>query len=223
MASRIRALKESAGTADTLYFDSGDCIRAGNLGVPLKPEEAWALLDQAGCDASVLGNRETHLLPSAFKAKLEGHRHPILVANLRAKDGSRPLAANLILVHAGLRVGVFGIMVPMVTERTAAKAASAYLWDPPLAEAQKQAKALRADVDCLIALTHIGFKQDQALAELCPDIDIILGGHSHTVLEQPVRVGRTFVCQGGSHGRFIGIYDWRRRGDMSGGLQGIES
>ena len=44
-------------------------------------------------------------------------------------------------------------------------------------------------MDCLIALTHIGFKTDQQLAAECPEIDIILGAHSHTVLEIPVRAG----------------------------------
>ena len=106
----------------------------------------------------------------------------------------------------GLKVGVFGVMVAMVTERMATKVASQFLWDDPLKSAQQQAKQLRDHVDCLIALTHIGFKKDVELAKQCPEIDIILGGHSHTVLEKPEMIGKTAICQTGSHGRFAGIY-----------------
>jgi 2',3'-cyclic-nucleotide 2'-phosphodiesterase (5'-nucleotidase family) len=67
---------------------------------------------------------------------------------------------------------------------------------------------LRARVDLLIALTHIGLSNDKKLAEACPEIDLILGGHSHTVLDAPLMIGKTAICQTGSHGRFFGRYVW---------------
>lgn len=217
-ADFIASLK--AASPGVLYFDTGDCIKTGNLGVPLKREKAWELLEKAGCDAGVLGNRETHVLPAAFKAKLEGHKHPLLCANMRSKNGASALPANTVFERNGWKVGVFGVMVPMVTERMKTQAASAYLWDPPLAIARKQVEELRNSVDLLIALTHIGHKQDLALAESSPEIDIILGGHSHTVVENPVRVGKVWVCQGGSHGRYIGRYEWDE-GKLEGGLKAL--
>jgi len=77
---------------------------------------------------------------------------------------------------------------------------------------------LRPAVDVVVGLTHIGHRQDIALAETVPGIDILLTGHSHTVLDAPLRVGRTWICQGGSHGRFAGLYRWTD-GEMTGGLQ----
>lgn len=204
-----------------LYFDSGDAIKTGNLGVPLKPEAVWPLLDDLGCNASVLGNRETHVLESAFRAKLAGSRHPILCANLRKKDGSRPLPGHLVIGRNGIRVGVVAVMVPMVTNKMKTQAASGYLWDPPIPIASEVGNRLRPEVDLLIALTHIGHKQDLALAEQCPHYDAVLGGHSHTVLEKPVWVGKTAVCQGGSHGRFAGVYRWSPAEGWSGGLQDL--
>ncbi|HVL39819.1 MAG TPA: hypothetical protein VM328_10565 [Fimbriimonadaceae bacterium] len=212
VADRLRDFK-----SDGLYLDSGDVIKAGNLGVPIRAEPAWGFLASAGCDASVLGNRETHVLESAFQAKIRGCRHPLLCANLRHKDGSRPLAGHLLLERGGMRVGIIAAMVPMVTEKMASRAASAYLWDPPLGVLKPMATEIRPHVELLIALTHIGFRQDQDLARLCPELDVILGGHSHTVLETPVQVGRTWICQGGSHGRYAGLYAWSD-GELSGGL-----
>src|SRR5471030_976860 len=156
-----------------LYFDSGDAIKTGNLGIPLKPEPVWHMLDRLRCTESLLGNRETHILESAFKAKLAGATHPILCANLRKKDGSFPLPRFLKLEVNGYKVGVIGVMVPMVTERMATRAASAYLWDQPIPTACALAEELRPEVDLLICLTHIGHRQDLDLAAKCPSLDVI--------------------------------------------------
>jgi 2',3'-cyclic-nucleotide 2'-phosphodiesterase (5'-nucleotidase family) len=219
MAEHI--LMEKRRCEPALYFDTGDCIKSGNLAIPLRQEPAWDLLHFAGCDASVLGNRETHVLQSAFQAKIAGHKQPMLCANLRLKSGKRPLAESLIFERAGLKIGVFGIMVPMVTDRMKTQAASAYLWDPPLETARRIVGALIGEVDLVIALTHIGHKKDLELAEFCPEIDVILGGHSHTILEEPLKVNKTWICQGGSHGRYIGRYEWEN-GVLSGGLLAMD-
>lgn len=207
-ARRIRELKDAHPGA--IYLDSGDCIKAGNLAVPLKRDPAWALLALAGCDAIVLGNRETHPLPKPFLAKLEGAAQPVLCANLRAKDGARPLGGTLMLEKKGYRVGVVAVMVPMVTARMATSAASAYLWDPPIPAAAALAEELRPQVDCLIGLTHIGLTEDRKLASACPNFDLILGGHSHNELRQPERIGKTFICQAGAFGKSVGVYEWER-------------
>ncbi|HEY0866398.1 MAG TPA: hypothetical protein VGE01_03410, partial [Fimbriimonas sp.] len=182
-------------------------------------EAVWPVLASLGCDAGVLGNRETHLLENAFQLKLAGAAHPLLCANLRRKDGERPLPSSVTVEAQGLRVGVFGVMVPMVTAKMRTQAASAYLWDPPLDVAEEMVAELQGGVDVLVALTHIGYQADLKLAQRCPEIDVILGGHSHTVLKTPERVGDTFVCQGGSHCRFVGVYEWNSKGSMEGGLQ----
>ncbi|MBS1704527.1 MAG: metallophosphoesterase [Armatimonadetes bacterium] len=213
MAAWIRAQK----TPDTLYFDTGDCIRTGNLGVPLSIEPVWGLLRQAGCDASTLGNRESHPLGFAQRRKVEGAQHPILVANMADKAGEALFERSRVFDVAGLRVGVFGVMVPMVTRTMTTAAASEYLWSQPIPTALEVAEELRPKVDLVIALTHIGIAQDRKLAEAGASIDIILGGHSHTVLEQPERVGSTSICQGGSHGKFLGCYTWDGSA-LSGGL-----
>lgn len=206
-AVQIAQLKQDR---TALYFDCGDCVKAGNLAIPLKPERCWPLLAEAGCDAGAIGNRESHLLPSAFFAKIAGHQHPLLCANLRAKDGSRPLPSHLTLEHQGCSVGVIGTMVAMVTPRMATQAASSYLWDPPIPAVAALAVELRTRVDCLIVLSHIGYKQDIEMATRVPELDLILGGHSHTVLSQPTVVGNTAICQGGSHGRYLGSYRWEK-------------
>lgn len=203
----------------SLAFDTGDAIKAGNLAIPMKPEAVWPLFAQIPLDAGTIGNRETHVLSAAFEAKIHGAAHPLLCANLRKRDGAPVLPGSIVIEKGGWRIGVFGVSVAMVTEKMATKVASAYIWDDPISTAATVAHALRPSVDVLIGLTHIGISKDRLLAEQVPEIDIILGGHSHTVLDQPERIGGTWICQGGSHARFLGVYDFdpRLKG-LSGGL-----
>ena len=64
---------------------------------------------------------------------------------------------------------------------------------------------MRPKVDVLIALTHLGFDADQVLAEAVPEIDVIVGGHSHTRIEEPVVVGNTLIVQAGEHAKELGL------------------
>lgn len=216
--ARIQTLKAES-EPPVFYFDSGDCIKAGNLSIPMRQEEAWGLLAEAGCDAGAMGNRETHVMEAGFRAKLAGAQHPVLAANIRNKWGQRPFPQQLVFEREDIKVGVVGVMVPMVTEGTMSAAASSYLWDLPIPTALNLGSELRDNVDLLIALTHIGLKQDEILAGHGL-FDVILGGHSHTVLEQPLQLGSTWICQGGAHGRFIGVYQWdTAQKNLSGVLQ----
>jgi 2',3'-cyclic-nucleotide 2'-phosphodiesterase (5'-nucleotidase family) len=63
---------------------------------------------------------------------------------------------------------------------------------------------LREQADRVIALTHIGIKSDERLAESVTGIDLIIGGHTHVVLEELKWVSGTPIAQAGSHGRFVG-------------------
>lgn len=200
-----------------LYFDTGDCLRTGNLGLPLRKDPVWEDLKEARCTASVIGNRETHVLESVFRSKLAGSAHPVLCANLANRAGEKPLPSSLHLQVDDVRIGVVAVSVPMVTERMRTQAASAYLWSDPIKAAIEEGEKLRDKVDLLVALTHIGYSQDRRLAEATDLFEVIFGGHSHTVLERPERVNRTWICQGGSHARYIGDYVWNGS-TLSGGL-----
>lgn len=212
----FESLMDLRANAD-FYFDSGDAIRAGNLAIPISVDPVWARFAELNCSASVLGNRETHPLRMAFEKKIEGHSHPILAGNLIAKDGSEFLPKSLVLKIGDFKVGVISTMVAMVTEKMKTQSVSAFLWSDPIKTAIKLAQEMRPTVDLLVALTHIGHKQDCVLAQQCGDIDIIFGGHSHTVLEHPVKENQTWIVQGGSHGRFAGVYEWDM-GNLVGGL-----
>ncbi|MFN7016204.1 MAG: metallophosphoesterase [Fimbriimonadales bacterium] len=193
----VAHLRELKAQYDALMLDSGDCIRSGNIGVPLRPEPAWAWMRQAGYNAITIGNREFHITVAGFLAKARGAPCPLLCANIRSKQPEKPPPVQPVwqTEHHGVRVAVLGLTVPMVTPRMKTAALSAYLFDPPLDTAKQWVLRLRPEADLLIALTHLGVVQDRRLAEACPELDIILGGHSHTPVCPPEQVNGVWISQ----------------------------
>lgn len=203
-ARRLRALL--AWHPGALYLDAGDTVTAGNLGFRLGGEPVLGVLSELGCAAMCLGNRETHPRKECFPRKVDQARFPLLSANMVAK-GTAPLVVrpHVVLDHPAGRVGVFGVTVPMFTRKQWSQPLCDYWFDEPFRSAAEQVRELRPRVDVLIALTHIGHRQDLELAERCPDLDLILGGHSHTDLEAPATSAGVPVLQARSHAYYAGV------------------
>ncbi len=199
---------EKARHENTLLLDAGDAVSAGNIGVRPAGEPILTLMSQTGYDAMTLGNREFHVADALLRLKISKAKFPILCANIRWRDdkGEKlPTVPSLLrTLPSGLRVGVFGLTVPMVTPRMTARLVSAFVFDDPVAAAQEQIARLRPEVDALIALTHIGLRQDEKLAVACPELDLIIGGHSHDKLFEPLVLNGVPIVQAGWFGHYLG-------------------
>lgn len=201
------------------YFDCGDAVKVGNVGIPLSPDPIWSKLHELDCTASVPGNREFHVSENGFRAKLKGLAHPMVCANLHWNGASRaplfgdqasPLPKSIVIGD----VGIFGLMVPMVTEKMAAKHISAFLNSSPQKTAEEMVAELRNKCKLIICLSHLGLKTDQELANKVSGIDFILGGHSHDLIEQPIQISKTRIFQSGSHARFAGLYKVKSENEL---------
>lgn len=227
-AEFIRQTK--ASLPDALLLDAGDAVSAGNIGVRPGGEPILTLMGETGYDAMTLGNREFHVADSLLRLKIGKAPFPILCANMRWRDDQGdPLPVQPHLVKTlpdGLRVGVFGVTVPMVTPRMSARIVSAFVFDDPVSAARVQISLLRPQVDILIALTHTGLRDDERLAQNAPELDLIIGGHSHVVLPAPQSVGGVPIVQGGWYGHYLGHvrleYEPGKRPTVTGHLLSLE-
>lgn len=204
VSERLRALREAHPSA--ILLDAGDAVGAGNLGFRMAGEPALVNMSALGYDAMCLGNRETHPRKEIFPRKISDAAFPVLSANAVAKNGATlPVRGHVVLSAAGVRVGVFGVTVPMFTRKQWSQPLCDYWFDDPIRAAQAEAARLRAEVDVLIALTHIGFRKDCVLAQLCPEVDLVIGGHSHTRLDEPHWEGTSPVLQAWAFGYYAGV------------------
>jgi len=205
-AARLREAIAALDGAPYLLLDAGDAIKAGNIGVNPFGEPILDRMSDLGYHAMTLGNREFHVAHAALETKINRARFPVLCANIHARGGNAlPVLPHKTFDIGGRRVTVFGVTVPMITERMkVALSLSQFVFDDPVATAARLAGELRPECDLLIALTHIGLREDERLARAVPTTDLIVGGHSHVTLAAPQFVGDVAIVQAGWHAHHYG-------------------
>jgi 2',3'-cyclic-nucleotide 2'-phosphodiesterase (5'-nucleotidase family) len=202
-AARLGRLRSAH--PDSLLLDAGDAISAGNLGCRIGGEPVLRRMSELGYDAMTIGNRESHPRREWFPKKLTGARFPLLCANLTARPGAPvPTQPWVILERAGIRVAVIGLTVPMFTRKMWSQALCDYLYESPLETARAVAGELRSRCDLLIVLSHLGLREDQTLAAAVPEIDLIVGGHTHANLAAPMCVGKSSILHTTAYGFYLG-------------------
>ena len=121
---------------------------------------------------------------------------------LDRETGTYPdwLQPGIIITKGGLRIGLLGATAPYPAFY------SLLGWDvvDPIAAVREQAERLRPQADVLIVLSHLGLPTDRKLAEEVEGLDLILGGHTHHQLDEPLLVGRTMLCGAGKFGERMG-------------------
>ncbi len=212
-AEKLKAMRQELGDSGML-LDAGDAISSGNVTYRPAGEPILDLMSGAGYDAMTVGNREFHFTQGGFSAKVCRARFPVLCANVRARDARTPLPVRPWIARTlagAIRVTVFGLTVPMITERMLVRNVSAFVFDDPLRTAERIVSELRPHCDVVVCLSHIGVSRDRELAERVPGIDLIIGGHTHVTLPEGERVGECLIVQAGwwahSYGRVIARVD----------------
>jgi len=201
--------------SEVFFFSAGDIFTGDPVVDRYDPpgRPMVELLDLLGLDLLTLGNHE-------FDYGLEATRDLVtrfrtVSANIEAPadvlPGLKPWA--VLKTRDGLRIAVFGLI--QVEPESGLPSAhpdklKGLRFSDPLARAS-ELKRRRAAGDILIGLTHIGYPQDVLLARQWPEIDVIVGGHSHTRVDPAENVGGVLVAQAGSDNRFLGRIDLRVR------------
>ncbi len=114
----------------------------------------------------------------------------------------------VIYTRGGVKVGVFGVLGKDAFAMS--KVTNELDFKDPIATAKPIVKQLKdKGVDFIVALSHSGAKlreksEDFALAKECPEIDLIISGHDHEALFQPLKVGKTSIVSAGCNGRLVG-------------------
>jgi len=199
---------------NVLYIISGDMVQGSLIDLEYKGVSTIEIMNYLAPDVVSLGNHELdyglpHLL---FLEKIANF--PLVNANLYVKKYNKRLMRPYhILKKAGFDILFTGI----ITEKVLASIKQDKLIGSfiSLEEASEEVGKItnaykNDDIDLTVLLTHIGFDSDIELAKLLkPEwgIDLIIGGHSHTVLEKPEKVNDILITQAGVGSDQVGRFD----------------
>jgi len=207
---------------NVLLLDAGDIFQGTPYFNKFGGELEIKLMSMMGYDAATMGNHDFDNGLEGFHKQLPHAKFPILCANY---DFSNTLMkgatkAYQIFKKAGLKIGVFGIGLELKGLVADANYGDTRYLDP-VKKANETAALLKNELNCdlVICLSHLGYKYendkvcDQILAKNTSNIDLIIGGHTHTFMDQPEDVqnlsgGITTINQVGFAGINLGRVDY---------------
>lgn len=241
----IRQQKEQY--PDAILVDGGD-FSMGSLFQTAYPTSAIELrmMGEMGYDATTLGNHEFDYLPKGFASMLNvasqyqtpaivdanywpgSHEDAALVTEAMTNYGVKDY---ILLERGGIHYAIFGLVG--YDSDACAPNSGMILEDP--AEAARQTVD-QAVADCkatygvepiVIALSHSGTSddgkgEDYELAKAVQGIDLIISGHTHTTLHEPIQVNDTWIVSAGEYGRYLGVVQMERKSDGSAVLTDYE-
>ncbi|HOO42448.1 MAG TPA: metallophosphatase [Bacteroidales bacterium] len=199
---------------DLLFLDAGDY----NQGTPyfnlFRGKVEVETMNALGLDATVLGNHEFDNGLEDLVKRIEKADYQTLCANYKILY--RPLG-KLVKPYAifrinGKKVGVIGLTIDL-NGLTSNKVLEKMIYLDPVTTANRLAARLkRKGCDLVICLSHQGFKNDLEMAAQLKNVHLIIGGHSHTFLEEPVRQtaadgNQVVIVQTGAYGVYAGHID----------------
>jgi len=210
MAYVATAVKEYRKTGDVLLLHAGDMFSPSLLSSRLRHKGAQmiAALNAVGVDMATFGNHEFDFGCKHFAKRVRESTFPWVAANVEI-----PVEAGLpegkiepyrIVERAGLRIGIFGLALP-IQPISGCGDGEIRFQDPYEAAGTSIEHLKREGVDLIIGLTHLRMEQDKELARRYPDIDVIVGGHEHEVLE--ALIGKTLITKAGADAYGLGVVD----------------
>jgi 5'-nucleotidase len=173
-------------------------------------------------DASTIGNHEFDRGQQVLADFIAKAKFPIISANIDIAPES-PLYGKVrpwnVLDMQGEKIGMFGLTTPDTA--ILANVGDGVKFTDPIAAARKSVLALKQQgINKIVALTHIGFDNDVLLAQKVSDIDIIIGGHSHTSVGNIPNANHPYplVEKNGTKEPVLVVTDWewgKYLGDLS--------
>jgi 2',3'-cyclic-nucleotide 2'-phosphodiesterase (5'-nucleotidase family) len=202
-----RLYKEHPGS--TLLIDSGDIAQGTPISNMFYGKPVVDFMNAMPYDAGTIGNHEFDWGRGALDDMLAADKRPIVCANLRLRVGAGHMPAHVrdfvLRRVAGIVVGITGLVTPDTPHISFKRNTQDYEFLEPAAVMREVLPRMRAaGAQFIVVASHLGLQADEALAREVPGIGVIVGGHSHTVLSDPVMVNGTVIVQAGKYMKFLG-------------------
>ena len=198
---------------NVIYCIAGDMLQGSIIDSEFLGLSTIEIMNMLAPDIITIGNHEidygiAHLLFLERCAKF-----PIVNANLYIKNPyTRLFNPHLVIEIDGMEILFIGITTEDILRSMQNDVLGGFVsLEDAAREVGRICNAYRdVDIDFTILLTHIGFEEDKRLAAMLDPawgVDLILGGHTHTILEQPAKVADILIAQAGVGTKQIGRFD----------------
>ncbi|MEQ3624302.1 MAG: bifunctional metallophosphatase/5'-nucleotidase [Celeribacter sp.] len=214
-ARLVTAITDARARADnSLLVDGGDQFQGTLFYTYYKGKLAAEMMNKLGYDAMTVGNHEFDDGPEVLRGFMDELEFPILMSN--ADVSGEPLLADVLMKSTtvevgGEKIGLIGL-TPQDTDELASPGKNIIFTDPSDAVQGEVDRLTEEGVNKIVVLSHSGYKVDQTVAQNTTGVDVIVGGHSNTLLGEmdgaegpyPTMVGDTAIVSAYAYGKFLG-------------------
>ena len=214
-ARLITAINEARGRSNnSILVDGGDQFQGTLFYTYYKGKLAAEMMNKMGYTAMTVGNHEFDDGPEVLRGFLDAVEFPVLMSN--ADVSGEPLLADklaksTVIEQGGEKIGLIGL-TPQDTDELAAPGDKVIFTDPVGAVQGEVDLLTTQGVNKIIVLSHSGYVVDKRVAEGTTGVDVIVGGHSNTLLGDmegaegpyPTMAGPTAIVSAYAYGKFLG-------------------
>lgn len=204
-ATLVDEIRAIYGPEKVLLLDAGDSIHGMNIDNLFGGLPSIEIMNAMGYDAFTPGNHEFNYGQEVLAERIADAKFPTLAANV-SKNGSLFAGYSALIKEVdGVKVGIIGLVAEETPIVTHPKNVEGLTFHDPIAIAKQTVGILRSEVDVLIVLSHLGYSKDVELAQAVPELDVIVGGHSHTELDTAQEVNGVIIVQAHEYANNLGF------------------
>lgn len=207
VATVVKSIR--AARPDAIILDGGDTWQGSLTSLKTKGQDMVNVMNALGVEA-MTSHWEWTLGTERVKDIVENQlTFPFLGANIFDAEWDEPaFEPYKIFEKGGLRIAVIGQAFPYMPIANPRWMFPEYAFGIREERMQEVVDEVRAEgVDLVVCLSHNGFDVDRKMASRVKGIDVILTGHTHDAIPEPVLVGETILIASGSHGKFVSRVD----------------
>ena len=209
-AAYLKAYVDKNRDLNTIFLGAGDYAQGSPASSITKGKSQIEILNYMALDAVTLGNHEFDYSTDTLLHFLKDSRYKMINCNLVEKvTGKLLFDPYKIITKNEVKVAIIGVMsedLPELVIKGAVSEIDVLEIIPTVKKYIAKIKELEKP-NLILLLSHAGYFVDQQIAEAIPELDIIVGGHTHTRIPHPAKHNRTIICQAGEKSKYLGVLD----------------
>lgn len=207
-AARISAfVEEQRGQyPGVLLLDAGDAISGTPVSTMYKGLPIFRIMNAMKYDIGLIGNHEFDHGYKHIEKFRDIANHPLLSSNVfDSNDQLISDGEHRLLNVNGISIGIIGLITETTPTIISPVGNEGLRFLNPAQVLKEQIALVRPRVDLLVVLSHVGHEEEKELARTIQGIDLIIGAHSHTLVDPIIKVGSTYIAQANRYGTHVGF------------------
>jgi len=206
MATAVKSIRQKKGTENVILLDGGDTFSDDQLGNLTKGEAMIRIMNELDYDLMVLGNHDFDYSLKRTRELEKMANFPMLAANVIDQETGNPIFKEpyILFNRDALNIGVLPVGYRNTPLTGNPKNIQGLKFTNGLEAIEKYLPELKSKADIVILLSHEGMAVDKIIAEKISGIDLIIGAHSHDIIEPPIKINQTYIVQALSDAAVLG-------------------